>query len=918
MNFAFTSPMLLLALLALPVVYVIIRLLPPKPKKQVFPAIKLLYDLPESSPPPRTPPWWLLLLRLGAAALLIFALAGPHLRLDAMQFKDGPVVLVVDNDWRAANRFEDIRKQANLFIDQAGSLNKDIILLPTASHQEPQLLSAPDAKTFLQSLTPQPWVQNPSEAIERLQASELGQQTESVQNLIWLSSGLMKTEDTRPFLEKLGQIGMPRIILPSATQNMLMISQAEAISGGYEVTLWRPRTGAQTPYSLTLSGIDGSFITRSAGQFDADEQTTTLTLDVASRNNQNAQKGGGVLTLDGQEHLGAWYGLGELTGLPKVAISGEKAQDYPLLEGNYYLHNALPEYADPQFIGQNTPPESVNVFISTQTPNNTNDLLRWIETGGVYITFAQEETQLENMASLLPVRLRSSPRSLAGSLSWTGALTLGDTPAQSPLAGLDMSQADVQVTKQLLPQDSPDLDNKIWLSLEDGTPLITGDKYGQGWRIFVHVGADAQWSSLPLSGLFPQLIEKFINLARTQANQQQAAYPLPPLRLVNAYGQNRGQSLQAQNIKNADATISQQNPVGFYGVPRSPYPHQLSSQERQQQLLLPDDLMGLPVYYYDRAGSQLPFQKPLLIILCMLLLADGLFRVWGWQLFESLRHPKESLAKLRQDSGKQPKRRPLSKIRTFGKKASLGFLVLAASLSWAQISYSQTLVGNQNTATPLAGYELQIGYIPSFDEQQNALTRTGIEKLNTVLKMRSTLSPLEPKALNPEVDTLGYYPVIVWPIGPDVRYITQAAASNLQAYIQQGGLLILDGRTNQGENPQAMQDLLNSILKVTLAPMDKDHVLNRAFYLLNNNFGGENAGATLWRDKQGRLASVLVGNHNWVGSWAAGTPMSFSDSAGAEQAYRFGLNAIMYALLGDYKADQLHIETLLKQMREGN
>jgi hypothetical protein len=38
---------------------------------------------------------------------------------------------------------------------------------------------------------------------------------------------------------------------------------------------------------------------------------------------------------------------------------------------------------------------------------------------------------------------------------------------------------------------------------------------------------------------------------------------------------------------------------------------------------------------------------------------------------------------------------------------------------------------------------------------------------------------------------------------------------------------------------------------------------------------------------------------------------------GAEQriqAYRFGLNAVIYALTGSYKADQVHVPMLLKRL----
>ena len=77
---AFAAPWLLLALPALPLLWWLLRVTPPAPKRVTFPALRLLRDLlPPEETPARTP-WWLLLLRLVAAALMILGLARPDPR----------------------------------------------------------------------------------------------------------------------------------------------------------------------------------------------------------------------------------------------------------------------------------------------------------------------------------------------------------------------------------------------------------------------------------------------------------------------------------------------------------------------------------------------------------------------------------------------------------------------------------------------------------------------------------------------------------------------------------------------------------------------------------------------------------------------------------------------------------------------
>ena len=73
----FAQPLVLLGLISLPVLWWLLRLVPPRPRRQLWGPEKLLLDIvPREETPARTP-WWLTLLRLTLAALLIIAAAGP-------------------------------------------------------------------------------------------------------------------------------------------------------------------------------------------------------------------------------------------------------------------------------------------------------------------------------------------------------------------------------------------------------------------------------------------------------------------------------------------------------------------------------------------------------------------------------------------------------------------------------------------------------------------------------------------------------------------------------------------------------------------------------------------------------------------------------------------------------------------------
>ena len=110
----------------------------------------------------------------------------------------------------------------------------------------------------------------------------------------------------------------------------------------------------------------------------------------------------------------------------------------------------------------------------------------------------------------------------------------------------------------------------------------------------------------------------------------------------------------------------------------------------------------------------------------------------------------------------------------------------------------------------------------------------------------------------------------------------------------------------------------------SLQPIQPDHVLTKAFYLMQE-FPGRWTGGGLWvepttdRVNDG-VATVIIGSNDYAGAWAVdaqGRP-AFAVVPGGEaqreQAYRFGVNLVMYALTGNYKSDQVHVPAILERL----
>ena len=123
---------MLFALVALPALWWLLRVTPPAPRVQDFPAIRLLAGLrPREETAARTP-LWLLLLRVLAAALLITGLAGPVLDAAGALVGAGPLLLVVDDGWASAPDWSARMAAAEAALDRAERAGRPAALLTTA------------------------------------------------------------------------------------------------------------------------------------------------------------------------------------------------------------------------------------------------------------------------------------------------------------------------------------------------------------------------------------------------------------------------------------------------------------------------------------------------------------------------------------------------------------------------------------------------------------------------------------------------------------------------------------------------------------------------------------------------------------------------------------------------------------------
>src|SRR5437763_5748489 len=241
---SFAEPLLLTGLLALPVLWWLLRVMPPRPKRIEFPPTRLLFDIkPKEETPSRTP-WWLTLLRLTAAALVILAAAGPIWNPQTgIGGSKAPLVILFDDGWSAASSWEIRIKAADELIANADNDRRGVALVPLSEPtRDITIMPGGNARVALRQLAPKPYS---IERIETLASIERFLKAAGDCEIAWLTDGV-DTGRGSEFLEAFGKtIGDRTLtIFEGGTRSPLALVAAENAAAKMIVKVVRADGGA--------------------------------------------------------------------------------------------------------------------------------------------------------------------------------------------------------------------------------------------------------------------------------------------------------------------------------------------------------------------------------------------------------------------------------------------------------------------------------------------------------------------------------------------------------------------------------------------------------------------------------------------------------------------------------------------------
>ncbi len=916
----FMQPLILSGLIALPALWYLLRITPPSPKTIFFPATHFLKGLVSDEQTPSHTPWWLLLLRLFIGALIIVALAKPVVNPASSLFGQGSVRIVLDNSWPSAQIWETQANTAEEVITQAAREGRKIYILPTTpslgetiiTQHGPMAQSA--ALSLLRGMVPNPW---PAD-YDALKKSIEGLETSEPIHSIWLSHGLDEggLSDALRIVQNQGSL---RFISPMAESLPLLLrptrqtmTRQELKNGGdIRIDIDAPKTIANgLPVSVQALAQRSDILDVRSTNLVAEDLPHTVTFDILEDLKGKISR----FRIAGRKGAGAMFLLDDDFKKRKVGIVGTEQSESgaPLIDDTYYIKRALEPFALSNFGDvQELIDKGVSAIIMPDTgamPADTlNTLENWISGGGLLLRFSGPHlAEAKNEHFLLPVILRSGGRSLSGSLSWDEPQRIAPFSQDSPLYGLDAPE-DISITQQVLADPEQNLDDKVWATLSDGTPFITALQRDKGLIVLIHTTANSDWSNFALSGLYVSVLKRIIRLAGQDSISLNHDFAtLDPLLIIDGLGNLISPSGAVQPLLASEAeqfTPSSLTPPGLYGSAQTQLAFNIGSSHAVKKLTtlssLPSGVIG-GHYAQNYEISLSPF---FLYAAACLFCLDWLIMIFVVGSGALL-------------------------LRRFSRKAAIFiFMVLLIN--------TQPAFAADNSEQHYAN-GFYLAHIETGDTTLDNLTHTGLKSLSKALAERTSVEPVGVVQLNPESDTLAFFPIIFWPISAEQKAYSDKAMKNIQSYLDHGGTIVFDTRDQNRstrsmintENAKALRRITASLDIPPIAPIPDNHVLGRTFYLLDE-FPGRYTSGTLWVERistSGRdnVSSVIIGSNDWFGSWADSYKQQKTNRYIGENgnptrrqqevSLRFGVNLVMYVLTGNYKADQVHIKHILRRL----
>jgi hypothetical protein len=872
-------PLALVALISLPLILLISKIIPPPPKKQTLPAFDFLKGLSAQKSVVNEAPLWLKILRICGVFLVVLGIASPFFSTQEINKNQAKNYLIVLEDgFSNANDFNAAKQQLTNFIKAEAARNgasSQFTLMRTSlgAAQDFSVKSDIVLLNELENINPDPVFNNYSginQALLRFAAKA---------SVICLCDNAYH-DGQEEFIRRLKIIGNGQVMLVPPQRNLVIIKDIKENETGYYITLSSINNFLQT--QIDFFDKNGDIVT-------SQNVTTSSFVQIPSFMRRKIF----FARLKGQDNAAATRIINIFNSRPLIGLE-KHSFDSPLLADATYIETAAKikgeVFSDnlDKIIPKN-PSAIVFADRGKFTDSEFDDLQKYIRNGGMIIRFSGPQLLASSETRLLPQIIRPEAKILSGNFTWNDK-SIGTFDTNSPFYGLEFGN-DAQISRLAVfePGGEP---AEIWAQMKDKSPLVSAKKIGNGYVVLVHTGLIGGWSNLGLTKYLYEVLERVllraqnIGLPATSLPPTQAMQPIATIDgngkiNKNPVGQKSVLPDEWQDLK---ADIN--HPPGIYSGGGSTLILNM----------IGDDFILKP-YKFDSGFTQLPQSGAKQAFIRPILIAGGIILLLLEMVFAFL-----------------------VRGRAFAKTAALTMLLLALPL----------MPDNSNAQTPKTD-DIILGYIATPDAATNQKAKAGLEGLKTALNRRTNVEPAGVKAIDPEKDDLALYPVLYWLLPDKPQPLSPLAKQRLNLFMENGGMLFIDTRGGGRDATSARNITRIALGGLKIPPLEKvpaEHVVNKTFYLLrfyparfgNANIWLEARTATDLTANDG-VSPIIITDGDFASVWANGadaSPLAAINGTDLQReiSFRVGINIYLYALTGQYKNDQVHLPLLLERLRE--
>ena len=904
-NIAFTYPFALLLLLFSPVIWKILKSKPLTVELKKFPAISLISKIKSVDNTFENNSLLIIILRFLIFILLVIALSKPYFRNVAKNNELQQVLLIVDDSWESGISWYSKIEKIKGLLDSNSLENISYSLVTSSKVNEEKFKflknkNSSEILAFINSIKPNSWNSDFSELFKFLEPN-----LKNFERIFWFTESLI-SESKKSFFLKIKDNNLKIIETSNKDLPPLIFLKEQEIKGNYNFEIY-DFSNFYKNVVIDCYDIKDRLILRKnvkgSDKSNANWNITEVTLEISKEFDDS------IIYFHFNNLMSSTAKIikTNISGQKKIGIIqpnySKKMREFS--RANFYIENAMKSNHD---ISIGSASDLISRKISLMFSDDSDSsiiseekkIIDWIENGGTFVKFGGDKF-LNTINKKLDKRFfgafepESDPINLDHELSFRKDLSIKKFKKGSLFYGLVVPEK-IKINKYIELKKDLEFKNFQHLAyLENGAPLITEFEIGKGKLVFFHIPANTNWSTLPFSILFVNILEK-LNLYSKGVKKNSNNQIFKPFKILDGLGGFEDPSLNTMNLNSKDLKdntypLNYQNPPGIYKNKSDVYGLNIPNylKDKKYSFSFPDEYL---INEFDKFEVK-NLRKNIIFCILFLFLLETLLTLQNRDIF---------------------------KIKLFRSSTKfLGLILIITTVLTFKVQSADEVINKVNTT--------KLAYVKTGNKVVDEISKNGILSISEYITSKTSVILGAPDEIDLNEDDIFFYPILYFPFINSKEKVSEKKIRKIQNFINNGGILIFDCKNNFEKLfiDDCLDDILLSFKDLDITnpiKLQNDNTLSKSFYLLKEFPGRRNQDVFISFNNQinnNEVVSVIFGINDWSGSWAKSKngfelPILSENEEQRTLSFRFGVNMIIYSLTGNYKSDQVHVPEILKRM----